>query len=169
MIFALAVVCLAAVAVAGWATAWPPGGATPQQVVPATAVPPAALPSLSPKDFVADLKESRLVALSFIFAENDDAARKAASRLDLLEVSMRERLDALRAATSGEKQRRILDQAGESLAFFVDAEQQARRFKQAGKRELAEATLYGNVAPYATELEQILHTLEIEQRRERPE
>lgn len=155
----LVVVSLIALALAAWSAQ------TRRETGDAKPLPPAAA-AVSPKDFVAELQESQLLALSFVFANSNDVAESAAKRLDMLEASLRDKLGTLATADASDKQRRILEQAGESLALFFEAERQTLQLKRGGKDKLAEATLYGSVAPYANELGQILRTLEIEQQRE---
>jgi len=129
------------------------------------APPPVAIKIVTPKDFVSDVIDTQLFALSFIFANSKEVTANSSKKLDRLEISLRDKLDELKKEANNEKQQRILNQAGDSLDLLIDSERQARKFKSEGNDQLAEAMMYGNVVPYATELQQIFRTLEVERQR----
>lgn len=117
------------------------------------------------KDFIAELKESQLLSLSFVYATTDEHRIQAAQRLEILESQLYQNLRSQAKMASTVAQNGLAIQALESLDNYFAAIKQALQFKVDGQQEFAEATLFANVTQYENELEQTVRTLEIEKKR----
>jgi signal transduction histidine kinase len=121
--------------------------------------------ALASADLVSQLKEVQLTAMAIVTAPDNDIAAQANDKLSARKAGLDEALALQKKHADNAVQRGLVDQARESMDNYNGAIDDSVKAKLAGKTELAQATFFGNVVPYAFELEQIVDTLRIEKNR----
>ncbi len=121
--------------------------------------------ALVASDLVADLKQAELDLIELVFAPSADIAASAQERLSAQQTRLSASLDALRKVPSTAKESGLLEHAAQRLADYRSASDEVVAHARAGRRVLAEASLYANVAGYKNELQQVLGDLRIEKGR----
>lgn len=125
-----------------------------------------AIPSaLLASDLVADLKQAELDLVELVFAPGPEIAAKAQERLHAQLGRVSASLDTLGRLPSTDKENGLLEHARQRLADYRSASDAVVVHALAGRRVLAEASLYANVAGYKDELQQVLGDLRIEKGR----
>ncbi|WP_151638980.1 ATP-binding protein [Noviherbaspirillum aerium] len=136
-------------------------GATQVRLVTEGVVPSA----LASADLVSRLKDVQLATIVLASAPDRQMMEQAKEKLAASRKQLREAIAHQVAQAAGSRQKGLMEQAGESLDNYLSAIEETMRFKDAGKNELAQANLFGNVVQYQGELEQIVDTLRIEKNR----
>lgn len=131
------------------------------QTLTDNAIPGALLAS----DLVADLKQAELDLVELVFAPGPEIAAKAQERLHAQLGRVSASLDTLGRLPSTDKENGLLEHARQRLADYRSASDDVVVHALAGRRVLAEASLYANVAGYKDELQQVLGDLRIEKGR----
>lgn len=131
------------------------------QTLTDNAIPGALLAS----DLVADLKQAELDLIELVFAPGPEIAAKAQERLHAQLGRVSASLDTLGRLPSTDKENGLLEHARQRLADYRSASDEVVVHALAGRRVLAEASLYANVAGYKDELQQVLGDLRIEKGR----
>lgn len=140
-------------------------GATQVRLVTEGVVPSA----LASADLVSRLKDVQLATIVLVSAPDKQMMEQAKEKLGLSQRQLREAIEQQTAQATGIRQKGLMEQVGESLDNYFTAIAETIRFKESGKDELAQASLFGNVVQYQGELEQIVETLRIEKNRAKDE
>jgi two-component system chemotaxis sensor kinase CheA len=148
-------------AIGGYAVYQSQGSASAVRLVTEGVVPSA----LASADLVSQLKEVQLAAMVLATAPDSNIAVQAQEKLNAKKALLQAALELQARNASSRTQNGLLEQARESLDNYFAAIDETVQFKAAGKNELAQAALFGNVVQYAGELEQIVDTLRIEKNR----
>jgi methyl-accepting chemotaxis protein len=121
--------------------------------------------TLATADLVAKIKDVQLTTVAMVSASDRNLADQAAEQLKKLKVRIADSVEQQLAQVDNDKQRALLEQVQESLGNYFAAVDETTAFVLAGRKELAEATLFANVAEYQSELGAIVETLRIEKNR----
>lgn len=121
--------------------------------------------ALASADLVFQLKEVQLATIDLITAPNNKLATQSQEKLTAKKYILKEALDLQSRVANNDAQRGLVVQARESLENYFGVIDESVKLKIAGKNELAQANLFGNVFQYQEELEQIIQTLRVEKNR----
>lgn len=125
--------------------------------------------ALAAADLVALLKEVQITVMSLVTAPDAGIAAMARDKLVGHKAALRAALEGQTAQAGSGAQQGLLVQAGESLANYFDAVDQAADLKLADQTVMAQAVLFATVAQYQREMEEIVDTLQVEKRRSKDE
>lgn len=120
---------------------------------------------LASSDLVGKLKDVQLAAMVMVSEADNSLVPQENEKLGAKKAALQEALDFQLKHADGVAQRGLVDQAKESLDNYFDAIDGVAKFKLAGKNDIAQATFFGGVVQYQTELEGIVDTLRIEKNR----
>lgn len=123
--------------------------------------------ALSAADMVRHLKDVQLATMDVVFAPDNELARQAREKLDARRATLEAAVKEQGVHAKEKAQRGLVEQAQESMTNYFAAIDDSIAMKMAGKNELAQANLFGNVLQYQEELGQIVDTLRIEKNREK--
>lgn len=140
-------------------------GATQVKLVTEGVVPSA----LASADLVSSLKDVQLATIVLVSAPDRQMMEQAKEKLGTSQKQLRNAIEQQTAQATGDRQKGLMEQVGESLDNYFTSIAETIRFKESGKDELAQASLFGNVVQYQGELEQIVETLRIEKNRAKDE
>lgn len=121
--------------------------------------------ALIASDLAADLRQAELDLIELVFAPSADVAATAQARLRAQQARLSARLEALRTLPSTAKESGLVEHATQRLADYQSATEEVVAHALDGRRVLAEASLYANVAGYKNELQQVLGDLRTEKGR----
>jgi two-component system chemotaxis sensor kinase CheA len=157
--------CAAICGIGGYAFLQSRQGETQVRLVTEGVVPSA----LASADLVSRLKDVQLATIVLISAPDKLIMEQAKEKLVSSQKQLREAIEQQARQASGSRQKGLMEQVGESLDNYFSAIEETNRFRESGKNELAQASLFGNVVQYQGELEQIVDTLRIEKNRDKDE
>ena len=120
---------------------------------------------LAAADLGSRLKDVQISSTSVVYAADLALARQEGEQLDAGRKALLEALEEQQKYVSSPAETGLVQQARESVGSYFGAIDETVKLSLAGKKELAVATLYGNVAEYQRELQQILETLRVEKKR----
>ncbi len=152
---------LAISAIGGYAVLQSLWNASAVKVVTENVVPSA----LASADLVSRLKDVQLATMNLVSAPDDSVVQATKERLDDRRSGLQIAVDLQSRQADNKTQQGLVRQMQESLQNYFQAIDETAKFRVAGQKEMAEATLSANVAQYQTELEQIVETLRVEKNR----
>lgn len=152
---------LAIAAIGGYAVFRSRDGASEVKAVTEGVVPSA----LASADLVSQLKDVQLAAMILASAPDSNILAQAKQKLTEKKSLLLAALDLQSKSASGDAQKGLVDQARESASNYFQAIDETVSLKLAGKSDLAQANLFGNVVQYQGEMEVIVETLRIEKNR----
>lgn len=120
---------------------------------------------LASSDLVGQLKDVQLAAMIMVSETDDKLVPQQNERLGAKKAALEQALDFQLKHADGAAQRGLVEQAKESLDYYFDAIDNVAQFKLAGKNDIAQATFFGNVVQYQSELEDIVNTMRVEKNR----
>ena len=123
--------------------------------------------ALASADMVRHLKDVQLATMDVVFAPDEELARQAREKLDARRAALTSAVKDQGTHAKEKAQRGLVEQADESMANYFAAIDDSIAMKLAGKNELAQANLFGNVVQYQEELGQTVDALRIEKNREK--
>ena len=121
--------------------------------------------ALASADLVSQLKEIQLATLEFVYAPSLKLAMQARDKLILKRTALQDTLNSLSTGATDNVQKGLVEQARDSLGNYFATIDESVKLKLAGRGDLAQANLFGNVVQYQGEVEQIVGTLRIEKNR----
>ena len=121
--------------------------------------------ALASADLVSELKDVQLATMTLVTAPDDNVMGQAKDVLVSKKKALQDAMDLQSKQAGNDVQRGLVRQARESLANYFSAIDDTMNFKLNGQADLAQATLFANVAQYQTEMEQIVETLRVEKSR----
>ncbi len=148
-------------AIGGYAIVQSRRGAAEVKTVTEGVVPSA----LASADLVSQLKDVQLAVIVLASSSEPALEQAARDKLDAAQTALQSMLDAQQRGANSAAQKGLVLQARESLDNYFGAIGETLSLKAAGKNELAQANLFGNVVQYEGELQQIVDTLRIEKTR----
>ena len=124
---------------------------------------------LAAADLGSRLKDVQIATTNVAYAADAGLVRQEGEQLDLGKKALREALEEQQKYVSSPAQAGLVQQARESVGNYFGAVDETVKLSLAGRKDLAVATLYGNVAEYQREVQQILDTLRVEKKRTKEE
>ncbi len=121
--------------------------------------------ALATADLVANIKDVQLTTIAMVSAPDNNMSEQAAEKLKKLKAQIHDSSEAQRKEADSDAQRGLIQQTQESLNNYFKSIDETTALMLAGKKELAEMTLFANVAGYQTELQSIVETLRVEKNR----
>jgi signal transduction histidine kinase len=121
--------------------------------------------ALASADLVSQLKDVQLAVMTLVYAPAGNMATEAKENLSAKEAVLQKSIELQSKGANSDAQRGMVEQAKESLTNYVGAIDETVASKTAGKEELAQASFFGNVVQYQTELEGIVAALRVEKNR----
>lgn len=123
--------------------------------------------ALASADMVGHLKDVQLATMTLVFAPDSELVKQSKEKLDAKRSALTSAVKDQAAHAKGKIQHGLVEQAEESMANYFSAIDESISLKIAGKNELSQANLFGNVLQYQDEFGQIVETLRIEKNREK--
>ena len=121
--------------------------------------------ALAASDLVAGIKDVQLTAVEMVSAVDQNLAEQSVAKLRKQASKVMDAVAAQGRQAESDAQRGLVQQTQESLDNYFKSIDETIALKLAGQKELAEATLFANVAEYQTELGSIVETLRVEKNR----
>ena len=161
IILIIALALTAIIAIGGYAVLQSRHDAAEVRFVTGKIVPTA----LASSDLVSRIKDVQL-GVNVLVAETNPALLPQLRDQLLAKLDpLKESLKIQESGANDPKQRAIVEETKETLAGYVDAINETIRLKLAGQHELANANLFGNVAPIQTAMESIVEAIRVEKNR----
>jgi len=121
--------------------------------------------ALASADLVSHLKDVQMAALEMVSAPDNQIAAQLNDSLTAKRKILKDALDLQFNHADSEVQKGLVQQARESMVNYFDAIDETVKSKLAGRVEIAQASYFGNVVQYQTEMQQIVETLRVEKNR----
>jgi methyl-accepting chemotaxis protein len=124
---------------------------------------------LSAAELSSKLKDMQIAATSVVYAPDAASAEQSMSLLAIGKKGLQEDLAEQMKYAQSDAQQGLIQQAQESLKNYLTAIDESVGQHSKGQKAMAEAMLYGTVAPDQAELQSVLDTLRVEKRRSKDE
>ncbi len=121
--------------------------------------------ALAASDLVASIKDVQLTAVAMVSASEKNSVEQAAQHLQDQRARILASVETQGKQADSDAQRGLIEQTRESLGNYFTAINETTALMRAGKKEMAEMTLFANVAEYQNELHSIVETLRVEKNR----
>ena len=111
------------------------------------------------------LKDVQIATLDMVAADDAGTVEDARKALTARKTELQSALAAQLAGADSPAQRGLIEEARESLQNYFDSIEETARFKLAGRKDLAQVNLVGNVDQYLREQGEVMRTLQVEKNR----
>jgi two-component system, chemotaxis family, sensor kinase CheA len=123
---------------------------------------PSAMESMA---LMARLKDVQIATLDMVAADDTGTVEEARKALTARKAELQSALAAQLAGADSPAQRGLIKEAQESLQNYFDSIEETARFKLAGRKDLAQVNMAGNVDQYLREQGEVMRTLQVEKNR----